>query len=157
MQLLLQAASTAVSAALAINQTGIISAANAAAFATSNASAIVAAKAADNATVSCKTISAKAYASAITNLLAANQTEALATGIAAAFAQGCEVSSETALVLVNALATANTTSNAAVGPALFSKFQLHPWCTINVCLHLHLMLCMLLLIVCSYTHKVSTY
>lgn len=120
---LLQAASTAVSAALAINQTGIVSAANAAAFATSNGSAVVAAKATANATVSCKTTSAKAYASAVASLLADNQIEAAATGIAAAFAQGCEVASETSLVLVNAFATANSTASMAVGPALASRLS----------------------------------
>lgn len=113
------------SAALAANQPGIVTSATAAAFATSNASAIVAAKAAANATVSCKTISAKAYASAVATLLDNNQTTAAATGIAAAFAQGCEVSSEVALVLVNAVANINTVANAAVGPALVSESSCH--------------------------------
>ncbi len=121
-----QAASQAVAAALSVNQGSSVTAANIAAFSASNATAIAAAKTAANDTarpgINCLDYS-YAYADAITTVLQNNQTSAAATGIAAAFSQGCAVSTATGLAITEAIY--NMGCNNGIGAALISKVPLH--------------------------------
>ena len=93
-----------------------------AAFMASNATAIAAAKASANDTarpgINCLDYS-YAYADAVTTVLQNNQTSAAATGIAAAFAQGCAVSTATGLAITEAIYTMGC--NNGIGAALLSK------------------------------------
>lgn len=83
-------------------------AANSAAFGTSNASAVATANAttialaADNGT--CISYPVQSYGEALSSVLSDNDTEAAASGIAAGFAQGCCVSTVTALSVVDLIA-----------------------------------------------------
>lgn len=121
-----QAASQAVAAALSVNQGSSVTAADVAAFSASNATAIAAAKTAANDTarpgINCLDYS-YAYADAITTVLQNNQTSAAATGIAAAFAQGCAVSTATGLAITEAIY--NMGCSNGIGAALISKISLH--------------------------------
>lgn len=129
---LLQAASTAIAAALLIGQDSSVVAANAAAFATSNATAIVVANVSSNETnrpgVDCLDYS-KAYADAVTSVITAEpiQVSAAASAVAAAFAQGCAVEQATALALTEAIFNLGCDT---VGPVLLSKFS-----TPRLCMH----------------------
>ncbi|KAL3143100.1 hypothetical protein ABBQ38_003373 [Trebouxia sp. C0009 RCD-2024] len=104
----LQAAAAAIGASLSVGQTGVVQAANSAAFGTSNASAIATANAttialaADNGT--CISYPVQSYGEALSSVLSDNDTEAAASGIAAGFAQGCCVSTATALSVVDLIA-----------------------------------------------------
>lgn len=104
----LQAAAAAIGASLAVGQTGVVQAANSAAFGTSNASAIATANAttialaADNGT--CISYPVQSYGQALSSVLSDNDTEAAASGIAAGFAQGCCVSTATALSVLDLIA-----------------------------------------------------
>ena len=130
-----QAASQAVAAALSVNQGSSVTAADVAAFSASNATAIAAAKTAANDTarpgINCLDYS-YAYADAITTVLQNNQTSAAATGIAAAFSQGCAVSTATGLAITEAIY--NMGCNNGIGAALISKVPLHSakacWCVV---------------------------
>lgn len=119
----LQAAAEAIGASLAVGQTGVVEAANSAAFSTSNSSAIATANAtaialaADNGT--CTSYPAQSYAAALSSVLDANNTEAAAAGIAAGFAQGCCVSSATALSVLDLIAIDGCTT--ILGGILLSK------------------------------------
>ena len=110
----LQAAAAAIRSSLAVGQTGVVEAANSAAFGTSNASAIATANAtamalaADNGT--CTSYPVGSYGDALSSVLSDNDTEAAAAGIAAGFAQGCSVSSVTALSVVDLIALNGCTS-----------------------------------------------
>lgn len=119
----LQAASTAVAAALLVGQDASVVAANAAAFATSNATAIIVANVSSNETtrpgIDCLDYS-KAYADAVTSVITANpvQTSAAASAVAAAFAQGCAVEQATGLALTEAIFNLGCDT---VGPILLSE------------------------------------
>ena len=119
----LQAAATAIAAALLVGQDSSVVAANAAAFAASNATAIAAAAASANNTarpgVNCLDYS-KAYADAVTSVITANpiQVKAAASAVAAAFAQGCAVEEATGLKLTESIYNLGCTT---VGPVLLSK------------------------------------
>lgn len=134
----LQAAAEAIGASLAVGQTGVVEAANSAAFSTSNSSAIATANAtaialaADNGT--CTSYPAQSYAAALSSVLDANDTEAAAAGIAAGFAQGCCVSSATALSVVDLIAIDGCTS--ILGGILLSKCTIieHANCNVLQCL-----------------------
>ena len=120
----LQAAATAIGSSLAVGQTGVVEAANSAAFGTSNASAIATANAttialaADNGT--CTVYPVGSYGDALSAVLSDNDTEAAAAGIAAGFAQGCCVSSVTALSVLDLIALDGCTS--IIGGILLRKF-----------------------------------
>ena len=134
----MQAVSTAIAAAISINQGSCISAANVAAFASSNATAIAAAKASANDTarpgVNCLDYTS-AYADAVTTVLQNNQTSAAATAIAAGFAQGCAVTQATGLAITEAIYSMGC--NNGVGAALLSEsHKLSCKCCI-LCLYLH--------------------
>lgn len=109
-----QAAATAIGSSLNVGQTGVVEAANSAAFGTSNASAIATANAttialaADNGT--CTSYPVGSYGNALSSVLSDNDTEAAAAGIAAGFAQGCCVSSVTALSVLDLIALEGCTS-----------------------------------------------
>jgi len=109
-----------------VNQGSSVTAADIAAFSASNATAIAAAKTAANDTahpgINCLDYS-YAYADAITTVLQNNQTSVAATGIAAAFAQGCAVSTATGLAITEAIY--NLGCNNGIGAALISKFSSH--------------------------------
>ena len=119
----MQAAGVAIGSSLADGQTGVVEAANAAAFSTSNASAIATANAtaialaADNGT--CTSYPVQSYGTALSSVLSDNNTEAAAAGIAAGFAQGCCVSSVTALSVLDLIAIDGCTS--IIGGILLSK------------------------------------
>lgn len=123
----MQAASTAIAAALSANQACTVVAANLAAFGNSNASAIAAAKASANDAVrpgvNCLDYSS-AYASALTQALQGNQSSssAAATAIAAGFAQGCAVTSATGLAVTEAIQSSGCSG--VVAAALLSEFRL---------------------------------
>lgn len=124
----LQAASTAVAAALLVGQDASVVAANAAAFATSNATAIIVANVSSNETtrpgIDCLDYS-KAYADAVTSVITASpiQVSAAASAVAAAFAQGCAVEQATGLALTEAIFNLGCDT---VGPVLLSKPAV-PW------------------------------
>ena len=151
-----QAASQAVAAALSVNQGSSVTAADVAAFSASNATAIAAAKTAANDTarpgINCLDYS-YAYADAITTVLQNNQTSAAATGIAAAFAQGCAVSTATGLAITEAIY--NMGCNNGIGAALISKFLYTQQKPVNVLCCLHALLCysFCCLAYCLVTHK----
>ena len=125
----MQAAAAAINASLSVGQTGVVEAANAAAFGSSNSSAIATANAtatalaADNGT--CTSYPAQSYASALSSVLDDNNTEAAAAGIAAGFAQGCCVSSATAVAVLDLIAIDGCTS--IIGGILLSMFLTSAW------------------------------
>ena len=126
----MQAAAVAIDSSLAVGQTGVVEAANAAAFSTSNASAIATANAtaialaADNGT--CTSYPVQSYGAALSSVLSDNNTEAAAAGIAAGFAQGCCVSSVTALSVLDLIAIDGCTS--IIGGILLSKHSITTGC-----------------------------